>query len=291
MGGKSSIDVWLLAIGLALELALAMVGGLATGANCNLPLGTLLISNHIGNLVTSSSFAVACLMVYLNLTGPSLAYWIQLEADEVLRHYALKTNGNYVFRAPPRPQGYAVEVFEACVDLPQTVKELRRSKSSRGNMRQGHPSEVAAAERNKYWQLGASHLRLGTFQRRMIEGRGDKWLAAAAIWLMIFVTGQALVLFFTEVFFGEQCIACWLLSATPWFPSLPVEFGYVISFGGIIVGVGLFRFRTMIQSSLEVSLPERAQDLSLQLRYPNIIPTINRAGPGGTGDSDAGGSH
>lgn len=274
MGGKSAVDAWLLAIGLAVEFVLAVAGGLATGGNCDLPDGALLISDHVGNLVTSSAFAVACLSAYLNFSGPTLAVWISLEADEVLRHYGLKVDGKYLFPLPAQPPpSHAAQVFEACLDLPLTVKELRRSR-----MRQGLTSAPAADARKACWEQASSYLNLGKVRRRMIEGRGDQWLAAAAIWLMIFVTGQSLILFLTEVFLGDQRVACWLSSAKPWVTDLPMEFSYVISFAGIIVGVGLFRFRSMIQTSLEARLADHAHDLSMQVLSPKALEAIGRVG-------------
>ena len=113
----------------------------------------------------------------------------------------------------------------------------------------------------------------------MIEGRGDHWLAAAGVWLMIFVTGQGLILFLTEVFVSDQRVACWLASSgRPWFADLPIELCYLIAFGAIIIGVGLFRLRTMIQDKIRHRLNEFADDLSQQVFGPEALDAIGKAG-------------
>lgn len=275
-GSQSAIDVWLLTCGLAIELVLAFTGLLhgESGA-CTINDRTLLISNHVGNIVTSTSFAVACLVAYLTFSGPTLAMWISDEADEMLRHFGLIQDDKYL-HATSNAASHAAQVFEACLGLPLTVKQIKRLKASRG---QGTSDNVQIITlRKKRWREAAGYLKLGPLGRHMIEGRADQWLAAGGIWLMIFITGQALVLFLAEVIVGDRRVACWLSLGRPFFNDLPIEVGYGVSFLGIIIGVGLFRFRIMIQTALEVHLAENAHDLSLQLLKPSALAAIERAG-------------
>jgi hypothetical protein len=112
----------------------------------------------------------------------------------------------------------------------------------------------------------------------MIEGRGDRWIAAGAIWLMVFITGQALILFMAEVFVGDRRIVCWLSTIHPFLGEAPIELGYTVSFLGIITGVGLFRFRHLVETALENRLDQQAHDLSMQLLEGPIFDAIERAG-------------
>jgi hypothetical protein len=276
LGSQSAADVWCLAGGLLAELVLAFTGLLSSGeTGCVLGGETLLISSHVGNIVTSASFAVACLSAYLTFSGPTLATWVSLEADETLRHYGLNKDGKYLHLST-NAAGHAVDVFEACRGLPLTLKQLKRLKVSRG---QGEAETVDQTNvSGERWVRATQYLSIGRFGRRMIEGRGDQWLAAATIWLMIFITGQALVLFLAEVIVGDRRVACWLSKGRPFFNDLPIEVGYAIAFFGVLVGVGLFRFRIMIQSALETRLAVHAHDLSLQVYKPDAIALIARVG-------------
>ena len=130
-GPRSSIDASLLASFLVAEFVIAIVGCLATVGTCALPTGTLLISNHVGNLVTTASFAVACLVAYITFSGPTLATWMTNEADLTLKFYGLKSGAEYLFRPVDKPAvaSHAQQVFEACIDLAMTVEERRRARA------------------------------------------------------------------------------------------------------------------------------------------------------------------
>jgi len=281
MGAHSSIDSWLLAGALVVELALSSYGGSVTPKCSDLTEGTLFISNHIGNIVTSASFAVACLYAYVTWSGPTLATWLSMEADETLRYYGLKQANQYVFRDPARQRtdGHAVQIFEGCVDLPLIVKEIRRKRTGPplDDSRQQDLRD-AMRQRQAHWDQACVYLQLGRLKRLMIEGRGDQWLAGGAIWVMIFVTGQALVLFLTEVFVGDQRVACWLANGNKALSDLPIELSYVVAFVALIIGVGLFRFRTMIQALLERSLALWAHDLAQQVFPDQARAAIDKAG-------------
>jgi hypothetical protein len=275
-GPQSAVDMWLMVGGLAVEMILALVGLQLADPNCVLLPTTLLISNHVGNIVTSASFAVACLVAYLTWSGPTLASWISSEADETLRHFGLAQGGSYLYKDSV-VKSHARQTFDACLNLPLTAKAVNRLEKSRGQGKKDLIEEIE--EKKKQWREVAGYLKLGSFKRRMIEGRGDRWIAAGAIWMMVFVTGQALVLFLAEVMVGDRRIACWLSLGKPFFNDLPIEVGYGVAFLGIVTGVGLFRFRNLIQTLLEAHLAEQADDLSLQLLKEPAIDAIGRAGP------------